>query len=155
MCTYPLPQLQKNCVCTLFTGLLTVESRCSPWPWTSDPPPFTFVEITSLCHLLMWCWGPRRALCMWGKHSIYGVTSLASPVLLIIVSLKAGSGSRQLNNFFLNLNIRVGLCAMVCVVEARSLELEFQVIVNGRGSSGGAASAHNYWALSSSHSIFL
>lgn len=34
---------------------------------------------------------------------------------------------------------------MVCVVEARSLELEFQVIVNGpRGSSGGAASALNY-----------
>lgn len=55
-------------------------------------------------------------------------------MLLVIVSLKAGS--RQLHNFFLNLSVSVGLRAMVCVVETRSLELEFQVIVNGpRGSS--------------------
>lgn len=76
MCTYPLPQLQKkNCVCTLFIG--------SPWPRTSNPPPFTSVEMTSLCHLLTRCWELRRALCPWGKHYVYGVTSSASPVLLV------------------------------------------------------------------------
>lgn len=64
----------------------------------------------------------RQALCL--RSDVFSLSCA-----FVIVCLKAGS--RQLHIFF-NLSVSVGLRAMVCVVETRSLGLELQVIVNGR-----------------------